>query len=174
MVELLVASAVTGVIMPALAGAMVIGWRTTDSTVDHLADTGNRQRVQAFFVRDMQSARTVDTSSADTTCTSAGDTLIVRLRWSETVSGATVNRVATYVRAGTSPDVQLVRRTCDGSSAASSVTVAHRTTAVPTVTCYDGTGAVTSPTCASVARAVLTVTDASGVFTANGRRRSTS
>ncbi len=176
MVELLVAVAIVGAIVPALAGALLIGWRTTESTVDHLADTGNRQRLQAFFVRDMQSAKTVDTDASSSTCTSAGDTLVVRMRWSDTVGGATVNRVAAYVRAGSAADAQLVRRSCDDSSgtmtSTGSVTVAHRMTAAPSLLCFDSTGALTSPGCSPVADAELTVTDASGTFTGTGRRRS--
>ena len=176
MVDLLVAVAIVGAITPALAGALLIGWRTTESTVDHLADTGNRQRLQAFFVRDMQSAKTVDTDGSSATCTSAGDTLVVRMRWSDTVGGATVNRVAAYVRSGSADDLQLVRRSCDDSSgtmtSTGSVTVAHRMTAAPSLLCFDSTGALTSPGCSPVADAELTVTDASGTFTGTGRRRS--
>jgi len=175
LVELLMATAISGAMLPVIAGALVTGWKTTDATVAHLADTGNRQRLPALVVRDIQSAATIDTAGYDTTCLPAG-TLVARMRWADTVSGATVNRVATYANVPTVGDAQLVRYNCDNGGGAmtlrSSVVVLHRTTAATTLTCFSAAGAVTSPGCGTPARAVLTATDASGSFSSGARRRS--
>ena len=79
LVELLVVVAIMGIVMPPLVGALTIGWRTTDETVSRLADNRNRALTPSLFTRDVQAASNVDTSSADSTCTSAGV-----FRWTET------------------------------------------------------------------------------------------
>ena len=173
--ELLLSVAILGVIAPVIGGAIVAVWRTTDSTVEHLEDTGNRQRVQAWFVRDGNSAATVDKDAASSSCLGAGETLVLRMTWSETVGGSSVTRVATYATTGTAPDLTLVRRACGNSSRSlttqSTVSVGFGLTAAPTATCYASDGS-TSATCASTQRMALTVTDASGSFTNTARRRS--
>jgi prepilin-type N-terminal cleavage/methylation domain-containing protein len=172
--ELLLSVAILGIIAPVMAGATVVGWQSTDATIAHLKDTGNRQLVQAWFVRDSQSAKTVDTSSAPATCLSAGDTLVIGMRWADTVSGTTVNRATAYVRTGTAPSYQLLRRACDDSSGSmgirGSTTIARLVSVAPTTACRDSGGATVA--CASARSMSLTVTDAGGSFTSTGRRRS--
>jgi prepilin-type N-terminal cleavage/methylation domain-containing protein len=173
--EMLLSVGILGIIAPVIAGATVVGWQATDATIAHLKDTGNRQLVQAWFVRDSQSAKTVDTSSVPATCLSAGDTLVIGMRWADTVSSTTtINRAVAYVRTGTAPSYQLLRRACDDSSGSmdsqGSTTIARLVTAAPTATCNDSGGATVA--CASARQVTLTVTDASGSFTSVGRRRS--
>jgi prepilin-type N-terminal cleavage/methylation domain-containing protein len=172
--ELLLSVGILGIIAPVIGGATVVGWQTTDATIAHLKDTGNRQLVQAWFIRDSQSAATVDASAATTTCLSAGDTLVIRMSWADTVSGTTVNRVAAYVRTGSAPAYQVVRRSCDNTGGTmanrGNTTIARLVTTAPTSTCNDSGGATVA--CASARSMTLTVTDASGSFTSTGRRRS--
>ena len=98
LVELLVVIAISGLVIPILTGALALGWKTTDATIASLGDSRNRQLAPSLFTRDAQNALTIDTAAADTACVSAGDTLLVRMRWTETaVSGAAVNRVASWV-----------------------------------------------------------------------------
>ena len=170
LVELLVVIAVSGLIIPVLTGAMVLGWKTTDATVPSLGDSRNRQIAPSLFTRDAQNALTVDTTAADTTCVSAGDTLLVRLRWTETAtSGASVDRVAAWVLS-TGAERLLERRYCATStSLTSSVTAAHGVVGTPTVTCRSAAGATVA--CGSAVTISLDITDASGSFQATGRRR---
>lgn len=170
LVELLVVVAIMGIVMPPLVGALTIGWRTTDETVSRLADNRNRALTPSLFTRDVQAASNVDTSSADSTCTSAGDSLIVRFRWTETdAAGAATARTTSWVLVG-GPDPTVQRRFCgDGSTLTSSVAVAHGVVGTPGVTCRNASGSVV--TCASAASVDLAVTDSSGAFTATGRRR---
>jgi hypothetical protein len=167
LVELLMAVAITALIAPVLTGALVVGWRTTDQTVGSLSDTRNRQLVASLFTRDVQGASTVETSGG--ACTKAGDTLLVRFGWSETpATGAGVDRVVSWV--GTSGGL-VERRTCDaGGPVSSSVSPAHDVVGTPTVVCKDAAGSVAA--CSGAAVVELRVTDASGPFTAVGRRRS--
>ena len=170
LVELLVVVAVMGIVMPPLVGALTIGWRTTDTTVATLADNRNRALTPSLFTRDVQAANQVDATASDPTCTTAGDTLVVRFRWTTTdAGGTTVSRAASWVQVG-GADPTLQRRYCaDGAAVASSVVLAHGIVGTPSVTCRDGAGGAVS--CGSAVRVDLAVTDAGGVFSATGRRR---
>lgn len=174
LVELLVVVAITGLVVPVLTSALVLGWRTTDSTVNSLADSRNRQLVPSLFTRDVQTATLVDTDTSLSTCTQAGDTLVVRMRWTQTpATGSPVDHAAAWVTTTSGGLTLLQRRSCDTSSGVmtvlSSVAVAHGLVGAPAVTCRSATGAVTA--CSSAVRVELTAADASGVLTATGRRR---
>ena len=58
LVELLVVVAISGLIMPVLAGAFVVGWRTTDATVTSLSDSRNRQIGPSLFTRVIRGSET--------------------------------------------------------------------------------------------------------------------
>ena len=172
LVELLVAVALTGLIAPALTTALVIGWQTTGDTVDRLSDSRNRKILPSLFTRDVQNARTVDTTSSDSTCVQPTDTLLVRMRWTETPStGSAVTYVAAWVKtSGTANRIE--RRFCDstsGSAPVSNATGAHGVLGVPSVTCRAADGSVGG--CSTAVTVTLSVTDASGAFSATGRRR---
>lgn len=175
LVELLVAAAIMGLVVPAITGALIIGWRTTDATVASLSDSRNRLLLPSLFTRDVQSAATVDTSTADTTCTQAGDTVVVRMRWTETpATGSPVARVTTYVTRAGGGQTLLERRFCDDSTGSmalrSSVSLVYGVVGAPAVTCRDAAGATVG--CASARSVSVTVTDASGTLSASARRRS--
>ena len=170
LVELLVVIAISGLVIPILTGALVLGWKTTDATIASLGDSKNRQLAPSLFTRDAQNALTVDTTAADTTCVSAGDTLLVRMRWTETaVSGVAVNRAAAWVLS-TGVERLVERRYCSaGTTLTSSVTASHGVVGTPTVACRSAVGA--SVACSSAVTVSLDITDASGTFQAIGRRR---
>ena len=119
-----------------------MGWKTTDATVASLSDSRNRQLAPSLFTRDAQNAKAVDTTTSDTTCVSVGDTLLVRLRWTETDgSGVAVNRVAAWVLT-TGAERLLERRYCaTATTVTSSVTAAHGVVGTPGVTCRSAAGA---------------------------------
>jgi prepilin-type N-terminal cleavage/methylation domain-containing protein len=170
LVELLVVVAISGLIIPVLTGALVLGWRTTDATAASISDSRNRQLAPSLFTRDAQNAQTIDTTAGDTTCVSAGDTLLVRLRWTETdASGVSVNRAVAWVLP-TGPEALLERRYCAAATTlTSSVTATHGVVGTPSVTCRSATG--TTVACGVAVTVALAITDASGTFTAIGRRR---
>ena len=172
LVELLVATAILGIIIPALTSALVIGWRTTDDTIARLSDNRNRALTPSLWTRDAQAATAVDTNGGFTTCLSGGDTLLARFTWTETpLTGPAVTRVAAWVWTGST--TQLVeRRACDtGGSITGSVATAHDVAVAPVPTCRTTSGAAVA--CgASTVVVDLSVTDPSGTFVATGRRRS--
>jgi prepilin-type N-terminal cleavage/methylation domain-containing protein len=169
LVELMVAVALTGMIITALTGALIVGWRTTDDTTTRLADTRDRHLVPSLFTRDVQSAQLVETTG--TACT-GGDTLIARITMAQPQDAAVppATRTVTYVLTSTK---ELVRRYCaDGTTVLNSVAVAHDVVGTPTVACRVVAGGSTQ-TCADTSMVVdLTVSNSSGSFTATGRRRS--
>lgn len=170
LVEVLVCLAIMGLIAPVLANTLTVGWRTTEATVSSLSDSRNRALTPSLFTRDVQNAVSVDTLVSDATCTTAGDTLLVRLRWTETaVSGTATSRAVSWVLTS-GGDRLLERRWCAaGTSVTSSVTTAHGVVGTPTVTCTSLAGATVA--CGSATRVSLAVTDTSGAFTASGSRR---
>ncbi len=171
LVELLVATAITALIAPVLAGALAVGWRTTDDTVARLGSNRDRLLVPSLFTRDVQSAGTVQTSGA--ACTQPGDTLAVRFAWTETdATGGTLDRAVSWVQTSGTPRY-LERRYCaDGTSVTASVSASHDA-AGAAVTCRDVAGGAAGP-CSSATVVELTVTDTSGAsYAAVGRRRAT-
>jgi prepilin-type N-terminal cleavage/methylation domain-containing protein len=171
LVELLVAVAITAMIIPVLTGALVVGWRTTDATIARIADTRDRQLVPSLFTRDVMSSQTFATTG--TACTQAGDTLIVRLTMAQPAD-ATTPPVARTVAWVLTSGLTLDRRWCPtGTSVVSSVSAAHGIVGTPTATCRVVAGG-TSQACSTASTDVvdLSVVDAGGTFTATGQRRS--
>lgn len=170
LVELLVVVALMGILVPPLVGALAVGWQTTDDTVGRLSDNRNRALSASLFTNDVQTAEAVDTASGDTTCLVAGDTLVVRFRWTETpASGPATNRVSSWVVVG-GPDPTVQRRFCaTGTTVTSTVVVAHGVAGTPTVTCRDAGGSAVA--CAAAVIVDLGLADSSGSFAATGRRR---
>lgn len=173
LVELLAAVAITGVVIPAVTSALIVGWRTTDDTIARLSDNRNRAITPSLWTRDAQSATTVDNNAAVLTCLSAGDTLLARFTWTETpLTGATVTRVAAWVWTGSTTKLVERRYCAAGGGITSSVATAHDVAAAPVATCRTGAGAAVA-SCGSTTVVVdLSVTDPSGPFLATGRRRS--
>lgn len=170
--ELLLATAVMITIIPALTGAMIVGWRTTDDTINRLSENRNRAITNSLWSRDVASADTVDTNAADTTCLAGGDTLLARISWTETpTSGSPVTRVAAWVWTGSTTQLVERRYCATGGAITSSGTTAHDVATAPVPTCRTASGSAAACS-ASTVSAQLTVTDAGGSFVASGRRRS--
>jgi prepilin-type N-terminal cleavage/methylation domain-containing protein len=170
LVELLVVMGVLGVIMPVIASAFVIGYRTTTSASSQLAASHNRQMLAAFLTEDAQSATTVEnaTSADTTTCMLAGETLVGRLSWIDRdASGTTTTRAVTYVLGTVGTEVQLIRHSCTGAASADVVLVRGAVSA--SLTCLS-TAYATVP-CASFAVVRLTAVDSTGSFDVTGLRR---
>lgn len=172
LVELLVASALAALIAPVLTGALVVGWRTSDNTIDLLSDTRNRQLVPSLFTRDVQSATSVSKTVNASSCKLPTDTLLVQLTVVQPTGASDVSQSIGWVLTPT----QLVeRRTCaSGSSTVlSSVSAAHDVTSA-TAFCRTANGAGQTATCPASSPIVdLIVVDRTGTFTATGARRST-
>jgi len=172
LVELLAAVAITAVIIPALTGALIIGWRTTDSTIARLSDNRNRALTPSLWTRDAQSATTVDKNGAVSTCLSAGDTLLARFAWTETpLTGPAVDRVAAWVWTGSTTQLVERRYCATGAAITSSVATAHDVSAAPVATCRTAGGGVVASCGTTTVVVDLSVIDPSGTYLVTGRRR---
>lgn len=170
LVELLVAAAITALIVPVITGALVVGWRTTDDTVGRLSANQDRLLVPSLFTRDVQAAETVETGGAG--CLVPGDTLVVRFTWTETdPAGTSSVRTAAWVRTGGATPL-LERRYCASGAALTSSVTASRDAASTVVVCRSSAGGPPGGCAGSPMVVELTVTDSSGAaYTATGRRR---
>jgi prepilin-type N-terminal cleavage/methylation domain-containing protein len=172
MVELLVAVALTSLIVPVLTSALVVGWRTTDDTLAQLADTRNRQLVPSLLTRDVQSATSVSKTVTASSCILPTDTLLVQLTIVQPTSASAVSQSIGWVL---TPTQLVARRTCaSGSSTVlSSVSAAHDVSSA-TVYCRASNASARTSTCPAASPIVdLVVVDRTGTFTATGTRRST-
>src|SRR2546428_7433975 len=75
LIELIIAIAITGVIVSAIAGALIVSFETTNVTQQRLAESHDVQITSAYLANDVQSARTVTPSSGGT-CSGATTKLI--------------------------------------------------------------------------------------------------
>lgn len=169
LVELLLGVAILATIIPALTGSLVIGWRTTDTTVATLSDSRSRAITASLFVRDVQSARQVDTVDATRTCMLTGDRLLVRVAIdTPDATGTLLTSRAAWVL---TPAAQVERRQCDdGTNVASSVRTAYDVSGTPAVACDGNT--MTCPVASRVVRmTVVTTNEPSAPFSVTGRRR---
>lgn len=157
LVEVLVVVAILGVVAAALTESIIIGLKTTTSTVAQVSGSFDRQRVATAFVPDVQSAQSVTKAAADPyTCAGAGTHLVTLAR-----TDRGVKKVASYFVETPTEGSMLKRRYCEAGAPVIEQVVADNLSpsgAPPTVVCDDG------PDCAAPTRTVtLTVSDARGV-----------
>src|SRR5437763_10399832 len=76
LVELIVGMAIAGIIFGAIAGALIVGLETTDTTSQRIAESHDAQITSAYLANDVQSAATVSVSSAGGSCSGAGTRLV--------------------------------------------------------------------------------------------------
>lgn len=75
LVELMIAIAITGLIVSAIAGALIVSFATTGVTQARLAESHDVQITSAYLANDVQSAASVNLSSGGT-CSGASTTLV--------------------------------------------------------------------------------------------------
>lgn len=169
LVELLIAVSILGVVISAVAAAMVVGLKTTDDTTTRLSESHDTQISTAYFGGDAQSADNVTGNVADS-CAGAGSTALVRFNWSDPVNTTTnLAKTVVYVIVPNGSGRELHRRYCEGTTGTvvSEVVVAHNLhpSTAPTVTCL--------PSCPGKPDSVtITVTEATAyTYTLTGTRR---
>ena len=132
LVELMIAMAITGLIVSAIAGALVVSFQTTGVTQQRLAESHDVQITSAYLANDIQSAASLNASSGGS-CSGAS-TELVRFTYADK-HGNTIGD-AVY-SCGTSGGETQVTRTFSGDT----VVLAHFAgTARPTVTCAPSCG----------------------------------
>ena len=164
LVELLVATIISGIIISAMAAAFFVVVHHRDPAEDRLLRSQDAQILANYVAQDAassgdQAAGTPEVSLTDpASCTDpnppvAGpSSLIVRMKWSATTSaGATVTKVVNYNKVGDT----VLRLYCSGGSVTSDVTVAHAVASV--------TASCTPTDCGTTASGVkLNVTETLG------------
>ena len=155
LVELMIAMAITGLIVSAIAGALIVSFQTTGVTQQRLAESHDVQITSAYLANDVQSAATVNLSSGGT-C-SAASTKLVTFSYA---SGDAVYSCGT----ASNGETQVTRKFGTDPS----VVLAHFAgTARPTVTCAPNAG------CGGTVNSVtMAFTEGSGFsYTLLGSRR---
>jgi prepilin-type N-terminal cleavage/methylation domain-containing protein len=170
LVELLIAVVVLGLIMSALAGAMVVLLRTQDSAASSLRSSEGTQGLTTWFPSDAQSTPpgAYDTASGTVSgCGTDPGTSIVRFQWQETV-GTTTTYVAAYRMAQAGSEWQVVRVSCTIDSGG---TVGSTKTLVAAHNLLNGTAFVLTPNGRLL---TLQLTSAKGdVYSVTGSRLNT-
>ena len=170
LIELLVAVVISGIIVSAIAGSIIVGFKTTDKTTTRLAESHDTQLVANYFPSDVSSARFADISVATTPssgCTglAPGGTNVVLLPYAPRPDAADPVTV-TYRIEGSGSTKELVRYRCAGSGPASQITVASNLSAA--------TAAASTYVADATEQRTVTVTviEASGrVFNVSGHPR---
>jgi prepilin-type N-terminal cleavage/methylation domain-containing protein len=185
LVELLVAMAILGIIIPAIGAALISIIHNTNATNQRFAESHDAQITAAYFANDVQSVAVTGTvtpgsASYDTACDRAGDTSLIEFKWWQydtTGSISSYNLVvySTEPVSGSLPPVQLLRRRfCQGPngvtpSLVTDVVAGHLVSgATPPAVC-------TSRCAGQPANAVaMSVTESSGyLFVVSGVGRAT-
>ena len=162
LVELLLATTITGLLATVIAAAFAVGVKTTDTANDRLAGSQGAQIATSFFPSDMQSSTGAITLGG-TPCTGAAP-MIAQLRWTDVdAASVSVNKVAEYTCVVAGTRRHLIRRFTSGA------------TVTDVVVAYDVTAASVSclPDCTTATSARITATHTGGyVFSVTARRRS--
>lgn len=185
LVELLVAIAILGIIIPAIGAALISIIHNTNATSQRLAESHDAQITAAYFGNDVQSVAVTGTvtpgsASYDTACDRAGDTSLIEFKWWEydttgSISSYHLVVYSTEPVSGSSPPAQLLRRRfCQGPngvapSLVTDVVVGHLVSGVSSPT-------VCTSACSGqpAGAAAMTVTETSGYrFVVSGVGRST-
>jgi prepilin-type N-terminal cleavage/methylation domain-containing protein len=185
LVELLVAMAILGIIIPAIGAALISIIHNTNATNQRFAESHDAQITAAYFANDVQSVAVTGTvtpgsASYDTACDRAGDTSLIEFKWWQydtTGSISSYNLVvySTEPVSGSLPPVHLLRRRfCQGPngvtpSLVTDVVAGHLVSgATPPAVC-------TSRCAGQPANAVaMSVTESSGyLFVVSGVGRAT-
>lgn len=115
LVELLVATVITGIIVGVLGSAFIVSFRATEEAGDRLAVAQDLQLLTASFGSDVQSADIVRRTATTPACGS--DTPVISMQWDDL---GTVVRVSYAVDSGGSAP-RLVRYECRGATTAQRV-----------------------------------------------------
>ena len=160
--ELLVAITIMGIITVVMGQSMLLGFSTYAQTDTLLKDSHGKQMLATYFMRDVQNATQVDSTSGS--CVPASESIVVALPATD-VQGTAI--VASYSYAGGT----LIRHVC-GASPDPAQIVATGLTAVPTYFCFAAYAASPAPIACNGAPVVrLSLVTGTGAYTDDGRRR---
>lgn len=167
LIELLIFIAISSVIIGAIAGAFIAGFRTTAEADQRMLESHDRQIVAAWFANDVQSAGTQPGDIRTTTGCGETTTPLVSFVHRDFTSGSEVTSTVSYTLNGS----RIERRRCSGNpqvvSSNNLIASQLSLTTPPSVVC--------DVVCTTPARSVtLSVTDESGrSYSLRGNRRTT-
>lgn len=149
LIEALMSIMILGVLMGALATAVILYFRTTDQTTQKLSESPGLQLASDYFSSDVAAN---DTALGAQSCRLSGQTALVSFRWQDPGTGATTsnddrNFVVSYVVVAVGTQKELQRNQCIGAVGIAADVPASPTSAVHLVRYVDPT---TSPTTSSV------------------------
>ena len=121
LVELLVVLAVLPIVLGALSIGLIAVLNLQHGTALRVDDSADAQTVSAYYEQDVQSAAFI-TSAGGTQCGTGPQ--ILALEWNANPQGQ-YQSVVSYVEAGSSPHLSLVRQYCAAGPAASPTTSAY-------------------------------------------------
>lgn len=158
LIEILVATALLGIIMVPLGMATMTAWRVVYGIQQKLSSSADAQLLAATFPADVQSAgatgvNPTDPVNADTCAVRAeeGETPLIMFVWDEDL-GVSNQSVARYLAKGSGSDSKIIRRFCKGTASSQDVTVAGHfgTTGIQEASLFtlDDDG-LTTPKCTS-------------------------
>jgi prepilin-type N-terminal cleavage/methylation domain-containing protein len=161
LVEILMAIAVTAIIVAPLTNAMVVGLRTSGRTATVLVTSADRQMLANYLPLDALSAKSATVDSLPTGCLDVDGTRVVLMTWNE-FDGTTTSYAADYRLVPVGTQNTLVRYWCVLGSPAELVTVAHDVAPAPDIPSVS----------IAAGKVALTVTDSLGAqYTVSGTRR---
>lgn len=125
LVELLVAMFIIGIIIAAVANALIVGFTTSDDTSKRFAESHDAQIASATLAKDVQNAASI-TSATNAVC-GAGALIAFS-------QDGTTPAIGYYYGVAPNGETQVMRRQCDGTG---SQVLAHfaATSGAPTITC---------------------------------------
>jgi hypothetical protein len=160
--------AILAIILPAIAGALLVALHTTGTTSQRLEESHDAQQLTAYLPGDVASASDVTTS--DSTCSVIATpvvpitAVIARFHWVD----AGQDKVSTYFTSTTDGQPSIRRRYCVAGALVDDQTIVYDLGSPdPAISCVP-------VTCALARQVSMTVTDTSGYsYRVDGVRRQT-
>lgn len=164
LVELLLATSITGLLATVIAAAFFVGVQTTDTANERLAGSQGAQIATSFFPADVSSATAITVGA--TPCAGPDPRVATVTAQDPVVTGSPVTRTVEYtcVTDGAARNLVRIERNASAVETGRVVVVFGVTSAQ--LTCL--------PACGTVRSARLTATEAGGfAFSVSGLRRAT-
>lgn len=123
LIELLAVISILGVVSFALTEAVILGFKTTDATVDDVSRSVAVQALQSYFTGDAQSADAVSTEDPAPTCSPVPEGVFLHLAWTDQGRARDVSYA--LLPDGPAGEVELIRRSWTGCGAPDTKMLGH-------------------------------------------------
>jgi prepilin-type N-terminal cleavage/methylation domain-containing protein len=110
--EILIAMFIIGLLITAMGGALIVGFRTTDDTQTRLSESHDAEIASAYLANDVQSARSITSSSCPGSPGSLINFAFDRPTPGVSVPGGTTGVASYYYGVSSSGETQVTRRFC--------------------------------------------------------------